>query len=77
MKHEPLSLPDGLVADLERFGQSHEPPRDPGEIVQTAVRDYLAAHGYKTPARALAITPAEHGSGVTDLSLHHDRYFAA
>jgi hypothetical protein len=76
MKHAVLSLPDELVEDLDRFGRSQEPPRDPGEIVQTAVRDYLAAHGYTTPVRTLTITPAEHGSGVTDLSLHHDRYFA-
>ena len=76
MKHDVFSLPDDLVADLDRFGRSQKPPRDPAEIVQTAVRDYLAAHGYAAPARTLSITPAEHGSGVTDLSLHHDRYFA-
>jgi hypothetical protein len=76
MKHDVLSLPDELVEDLDRFGRSQEPPRDPVEIVQTAVRDYLTAHGYATPARTLIITPAEQGSGVTDLSLHHDRYFA-
>jgi hypothetical protein len=76
MKQGALSLPDDLVADLDRFGRSQEPPRDPGEIVQTAVRDYLAAHGYQRPTRALTITPAERGSGVTDLSLQHDRYFA-
>jgi hypothetical protein len=76
MKHAVLSLPDELVEDLDRFGRSQEPPREPGEIVQTAVREYLAAYGYTAPARTLSITPAEQGSGVTDLSLHHDRYFA-
>jgi hypothetical protein len=76
MKHAVLSLPAELVEDLDRFGRSQEPPREPAEIVQTAVREYLAAHGYTAPARTLRITPAEHGSGVTDLSIHHDRYFA-
>jgi hypothetical protein len=76
MKRTVLSLPDELVEELERFARGQDPPHDPDEIVQTAVRDYLSAHGFKAPSPGLTITPAEHGSGLGDLSIHHDRYFA-
>ena len=76
MEQTPITLPDDLVEALALFGRDQDPPRDPGEIVQTAVRAYLAERGYKPQVRPLRITPAPQGSGVTDLSLHHDRYFA-
>ncbi len=71
-----LSLPDDLVNALDRFGREQDPPRDPSEIVQTAVREYLDQRGYAELDRLLTISPAEQGSGVADVSLHHDRYFA-
>ena len=71
-----LALPDDLLDALDRFGREQDPPRDPREIVQTAVREYLDGHGYAESGRPLTISPAEQGSGVTDVSLHHDRYFA-
>lgn len=71
-----LSLPDELVEALDRFGRKQDPPRDPREIVRTAVREYLDEHGHAESIRLLTISPAEQGSGVTDVSLHHDRYFA-
>lgn len=76
MEGPALSLPDELVEQLNRFGRTQDPPRDPAEIVQTAVRDYLAEHDVSPPVRILQITPSVRGSGVTDVSLHHDRYFA-
>jgi metal-responsive CopG/Arc/MetJ family transcriptional regulator len=78
MERTLLSLPDDLADALDRFGREQDPPRDPSEIVQTAVRAYLDEHGStQTDAiRFLTISPAEEGSGVTDVSLHHDRYFA-
>lgn len=76
MERTLLSLPDDLAEALDRFGREQDPPRDPSEIVQTAVRVYLDEHGYPDSVRFLTISPAEEGSGVTDVSLHHDRYFA-
>jgi metal-responsive CopG/Arc/MetJ family transcriptional regulator len=78
MERTLLSLPEDLADALDRFGREQDPPREPSEIVQTALRAYLDDHGYvETDAiRFLTISPAEAGSGVTDVSLHHDRYFA-
>jgi metal-responsive CopG/Arc/MetJ family transcriptional regulator len=76
MERTVLSLPDDLVDALDRFAREQDPPREPSEIVQTAVREYLDEHGYAESVRILTISPAERGSGVTDVSLHHDRYFA-
>jgi hypothetical protein len=45
--------------------------------VQAALREYLARRGAAAPAHALRITPASKGSGKSDISQRHDRYFAA
>jgi hypothetical protein len=45
--------------------------------VQAALREYLARRGAAAPAHPLRITPAKKGSGKSDVSQRHDRYFAA
>jgi hypothetical protein len=41
-------------------------------------RRYLEQHGYvpRRPARPLRITPADQGSGFSDVSVNHDYYLA-
>jgi len=43
-------------------------------VVQSALREYLAARGYFPVRRRLKITPARKGSGRRDASVEHDRY---
>ena len=78
MKHATIPLPDELDAALELYRQQHDLPPDPSAVVQVLVREHLISHGYlaPSPVGALRITPAERGSGLTDVSINHDRYLA-
>lgn len=45
-------------------------------VTEAALREFLAARGYLDTGRRLRIQPADEGSGRTDISIEHDRYFA-
>jgi len=45
-------------------------------VVQAALTEYLSRRGAAPPAHRLRITPAAKGSGKSDVSRRHDRYFA-
>jgi hypothetical protein len=70
-----ISFPDDLSRALERYRSAHEVPPNLTAILQTALREYLARRGFLPPLRPLRITPARRGSGLKDVSTHHDRYF--
>jgi hypothetical protein len=76
MKRTLIALPDELLDELERFRLSRNPPQEMMSVVESAVREYLRDHNVKPPARPLRITPATRGSGHSDVSVNHDRYFS-
>lgn len=69
-----------IAADLEDALESYRVrrglPSSLSVVVEDVVREYLTSHGYLLvpPFRPLRITPAETGSGLTDVSVNHDRY---
>jgi hypothetical protein len=75
MKRATITLPDELEQALASYLDDQKIPLALTSVVQTALRDYLSERGYLAPAQPLRITPAAHGSGQTDVSVHHDRYF--
>jgi hypothetical protein len=76
MKRATVTLPDSLVANLDAWIHSQSAPPSFTVVVQAALAEYLARRGAGWPARPLHITPAENGSGLSDVSLRHDEYFA-
>jgi hypothetical protein len=70
-----------IGGDLEKAVQSYtsrlEVAPSLTALVQAALREYLARRGTAAPAHPLRLTPATTGSGKSDVSLRHDRYFAA
>lgn len=77
MKQATITINDELEAALEAYWRDRKLPPDLTAVTQDALKDYLAAHGYLVQPRVLRITPSEQGSGETDISQDHDRYFAA
>jgi hypothetical protein len=80
MKRATITLPDDLEAELEAYLAQQKAPPSLTAVVQAALREYLRAQAlslrdYRPAKGPLRITPAE-GSGATDVSINHDRYFA-
>jgi hypothetical protein len=76
MKRRQIALPDDLDAALTSTEGRDGATLPPDEVIQAALREYLAARGYVPPKQPLRITPAVRGSGMRDISIDHDRYFA-
>lgn len=76
MKRATMTFPDDLAEAVERYVRSQEVPPALTTVVQAALREYLQERGFLRPYRPLRITPAPRGSGRTDVSIDHDRYFA-
>lgn len=79
MKHATIDLPDELNDALTAYGRDHGVGTDLNDVVDAALRDLLASHGYLVsdlPFRPLRITPIAHDGEETDISINHDRYFA-
>jgi hypothetical protein len=76
MKRATVTLPDDIEEAIEAYRRDQEIPPDLTAIVQVALRAYLSERGYLRPYRPLRITPDEKGSGKSDVSVEHDRYFA-
>lgn len=70
-----MTLPDDLAQALERYVKAQEARPALTSVVQAALREYLRERGFLGSHRALKITPASKGSGLTDVSANHDRYF--
>lgn len=73
-----------LIAPHEEgFHAALETVRDPDgrmvpsdTVIEEAVREYLTPRGYLPPTQPQRITPAPTGSGSSNISVDHDRYFA-
>lgn len=76
MKRATITLPDDLAAGVDEYLESHDAPPALTTVVQAALREYLQERGFLRPFRTLRITPAAQGSGLTDVSVNHDKYFA-
>lgn len=71
-----MTLPDDLAHAVEEYVKAQEAPPALTTVMQMALREYLGARGFLRHHRALKITPAPRGSGRSDVSVEHDRYFA-
>jgi len=76
MKRATITFPDDLAEAVDQYVRTQETPPAMTTVVQAALREYLRERGFLRPYRPLRITPAPHGSGFTDVSINHDRYFA-
>ncbi len=76
MKRTTVTLPDDLADAVESYARDQEAPPALTAVVQSALRQFLTQRGYLGRRRPLRITPARQGSGLTDVSREHDRYFA-
>ncbi|HZL66419.1 MAG TPA: hypothetical protein VFC29_03725 [Candidatus Limnocylindrales bacterium] len=76
MKRATVTLPDDLADAVESYARNQEARPALTAVVQSALRQFLTQRGYLGRRRSLRITPAKHGSGLTDVSQEHDRYFA-
>lgn len=76
MKRATITISDDLDQALEEYGRDQGLPDEVGALVEAALRNLLANHGYLTPFRPFHITPIEHDGEETDISINHDRYFA-
>jgi len=76
MKRASVTIPSDLHAALEAYRGKQEARPALTAVVQAALREFLGNRGYVSPGKALKVTPAKKGSGKSDVSLEHDRYFA-
>jgi hypothetical protein len=76
MKRATMTLPDELAEAAERYIRAQEAPPALTTVMQAALREYLRERGFLRPYRPLKITPVPRGSGRSDVSVDHDRYFA-
>ncbi len=82
MKRATITIPDDLEDELEAFLVSQETRPSLTGVFETALRRYLQEKGlalrqFRPPSRPLVITPAEKGSGLTDVSEKHDLYLVS
>ena len=76
MKRATITLPDDLAVGVDEYLRAQDAPPALTTLMQAALREYLRERGFPRPFRPLKITPAPQGSGVTDVSVNHDKYFA-
>jgi hypothetical protein len=77
MKRATVTMPDDLEKAVDNYVQSQEAPPPLTAMVQATLHEYLEHRGYlRRTGRFLRITPASKGSGRSDVSRAHDRYFA-
>ena len=79
MRRATITIPDDLESELEVFLNGQETRPSLTGILETALRRYLqernlALRQYRPPSGPLEITPAEEGSGLSDVSERHDHY---
>jgi hypothetical protein len=77
MKRATITIDGELERALQSYTIRQEVAPTFTALVQAALREYLARRGAAAPVHPLRITPASSGSGKSDISLKHDRYFAA
>jgi hypothetical protein len=81
MKRATITIPDDLEAQLESYMGAQDITPSLTGVVEVALRRFLKDQQlkslqYRPARRQLSITPAEKGSGQSDVSMNHDRYLA-
>ncbi len=81
MKRATITISDDLEAKLNSYMGAQDAPPSLTGIVEAALRRFLEekqleSRQYRRARRPFSITPAEKGSGRTDVSIEHDRYLA-
>jgi hypothetical protein len=76
MKRATMTFPDDLAEALDEYIHMQDVTPALTAVMQAALREYLRERGFLRPYKPLKITPADRGSGRSDVSLNHDRYFA-
>ena len=74
MKRATITLTDELELGVEEFVQAQDAPPALTTLVQAALKEYLRQRGFLRAYRPLKITPAAKGSGLSDVSVNHDKY---
>jgi hypothetical protein len=76
MRRATITISDELESSLDAYIKRQEAAPPLTAVVNNALREYLAHRGFHTVKRRLRVTPAKKGSGVRDVSVHHDRFLA-
>jgi hypothetical protein len=76
MKRATVTIQGDLETALHSYVSQQEVTPTFTSVVQAALREYLARRGAAPPIGRLRISPAKKGSGKSDVSRRHDRYFA-
>ena len=76
MRRATITLPDDLAVSVDEYLRAQDAPPALTTLMQAALREYLRERGFPRAFRPLKITPAPQGSGLTDVSVNHDKYFA-
>lgn len=76
MKRATITVTDDLEEALEAYRRDQEVVPALTAVAQAALREFLAGRGYLSTTRHLRITPTDQGSGASNVSVEHDRYFA-
>jgi hypothetical protein len=76
MRGATITLTDEIDSAVNAYLQAQEASLSLTALIQSALREYLAARGYLPPSRRLRITPASKGGGRRNVSVQHDRYLA-
>jgi hypothetical protein len=81
MRRATITIPDDLDAELHVYMKEQDVAPSLTGLVEAALRKFLdekrfESLQYQPPQRPFRPAPAEKGSGLHDVSLEHDRYFA-
>lgn len=81
MKRATVTIPDDLERELNAYLQKQDAPPSLTAVMQAALREYLQTQrlrerDYRVARGPIRITPAKQGSGLSDVSVNHDRYLA-
>ena len=81
MKRATITFPDDLERKLETYYARQPAPPSLSKLVQVALNEYLEnlmwqERGRRARRGSLRVTPAERGSGQSDVSERHDQYLA-
>lgn len=76
MKRATVTIGGDLETALQSYVSRQEGKPSFTSVVQAALREYLTRRGAAPPPNRLRISPAQKGSGKSNVSRRHDHYFA-
>ncbi len=76
-----VTIPEDLEQELKAYLARQDQAPSLASLMQVALRRYLAEQEIRSrqvnqPRRPFKITPAAKGSGLSNISIEHDRYLA-